>query len=220
MQRLARHLESKVYISAMIQSVPKSKKEQKSISRQVNFAISSPPATTEYLRWSNQPIRFSRADHPRKVPRPGHAPMVLKAQIGEYDIGRVFMNAGSGINLIYARTLKAMSISLESLKPIDCSFHGIVPGSVNYPLGNIELDVCFGDSGNYHREKLEFEVMDWPSQYHAILGRPAFAKFMAVPHYAYLTLFQDPRGPSQYKVASKYPTPATKNSIGWCKLFA
>jgi hypothetical protein len=35
---------------------------------------------------------------------------------------------------------------------------------------------------------LEFEVMDWPSQYHAILGRPAFAKFMAVPHYAYLTL--------------------------------
>jgi hypothetical protein len=30
--------------------------------------------------------------------------------------------------------------------------------------------------------------MDWPSQYHAILGCPAFAKFMAVPHYAYLTL--------------------------------
>jgi hypothetical protein len=81
-QRLARHLASKVYISAMIQPVPKSKKEQKSISRQVNLAISSPPATIEYLRWSNQPIRFSRADHPRKVPRPGHAPMVLKAQIG------------------------------------------------------------------------------------------------------------------------------------------
>jgi hypothetical protein len=116
MQHNARHLESKVYISTMIQPVPKSKKEHKSISRQVNLAISSPPATTEYLRWSNQPIRFSRADHPRKVPRPGHAPMVLKAQIGGYDIGRVFMDAGSGINLIYARTLKAMSISLEWLK--------------------------------------------------------------------------------------------------------
>jgi hypothetical protein len=52
-----------------------------------------------------------------------------------------------------------------------------------------------GDSGNYRREKLEFEVMDWPSQYHAILGRLAFAKFMAVPHYAYLTLnISGPKG--------------------------
>jgi hypothetical protein len=187
-QRLARHLESKVYISAMIQPVPKSKKERKNISRQVNLAISSPPATTEYLRWSDQPIRFSRADHPRKVPRPGHSPMVLKVQIGGYEIGRVFMDAGSGINLIYARTLKAMCISLESLKPTDCSFHRIVPGAANYPLVKIELDVSFGSSSNYHREKLEFEVMDWPSQYHAILGCPAFAKFMTVPYYAYVTL--------------------------------
>jgi hypothetical protein len=172
----------------MIQPVLKSKKEQKSISRQVNLAISSPPATTKYLQWSDQPIRFSRADHPRKVPRPGHAPMVLKAQIGGYNIGRVFMDAGSGINLIYVRTLKAMSISLEWLKPTDCSFHGIVPGSANHPLRKIELDVCFGNSGNFHREKLEFEVMEWPSQYHAILGRPAFAKFMTVPHCANLAL--------------------------------
>jgi hypothetical protein len=36
------------------------------------------------------------------------------------------MDAGSGINLIYAKTLQAMRISLEFLKPTDCSFHGIV----------------------------------------------------------------------------------------------
>jgi hypothetical protein len=84
--------------------------------------------------------------------------------------------------------LKAMCISLENQKPTDCSFHGIVPGAANYTLGKIELDVYFADSSNYRREKLEFEVMNWPSQYHAILGRPAFAKFMAVPHYACLTL--------------------------------
>jgi hypothetical protein len=151
-QRLAKHMESKVYISAMIQPVPKSKKEQKSISRQVNLAISSPPDTTGYLQWSDQLVRFSRADHPSKVTRPGHAPMVLKAQIGGYDIGRVFMDTGSGINLIYARTLKAMCILLESLKTTDCSFHGIVPGGANYPLRKIELDVCFGNSSNYRRK--------------------------------------------------------------------
>jgi hypothetical protein len=72
-----------------------------------------PVATTEYLWWSDQTIRFSRADHPRKVPKPGHAPMVLKAQIGGYNIGRVFMDTSSDINLIYARTLKAMSILIR-----------------------------------------------------------------------------------------------------------
>jgi hypothetical protein len=174
-------LESKVYISAMIQPVPKLKKERKSISRQVNLAITSPLATTEYLKWSDQPVRFSRADDPRKVPRPGHSPMVLKSQIGGYDVGRVFMDAGSGINLIYDRTLRAMCISLENLKPTDCSFHEIVSGAANYPLDKIEIDVYFDDSSNHRREKLEFKVMDWPSQYHAILGCRAFAKFMAVP---------------------------------------
>jgi hypothetical protein len=75
--------------------------------------------------------------------------MVLKAQIRGYDIGRVLMDAGSGINLIYARTLKEMCISLTSLKPTDCFFHEIVPEAANYPLGRIELDVCFGSSDNY-----------------------------------------------------------------------
>jgi hypothetical protein len=74
---------------------------------------------------------------------------VLKAQIGGYGIGRVFMDAGSGINLIYARTLRAMNISLRFLQPIDFSFHGIVPGSTNYPLGKIELDDGFGDEHNF-----------------------------------------------------------------------
>jgi hypothetical protein len=66
--------------------------------------------------------------------------MVLKAQIWGYVVKRVFMDAGSGINLIYARTLKAMNISLEFLQLTDFSFHVIVPGSTNYLLGKIELD--------------------------------------------------------------------------------
>jgi hypothetical protein len=168
--------------------VPKSNKEEKSITRQVNLAVTSPPATTKYLYWSEQPIEFSRDDHPITVTRLGNAPLVLKAQIGTYDVDGVFMDARSGINLIYAKTLQAMHISLEFLKPTDCSFHGIVPGSANYPLGRITLNVCFGNRQNYRREKLDFEVMDCPSQYHAILGRPTFSRFMAVPHYTYLVL--------------------------------
>jgi hypothetical protein len=187
-----RYIPSKGHITAMIEPVPKSHKEEKSISRQVNLAITSPPVTTEYLQ-SEQPIEFNREDHPIIVPRPGNAPLVLKAQIRGYDVEILFMDAGSGINLIYAKMLRAMRISLEFLKPRDCSFHGIVPGSANYPLGRIAPDICFSNRQNYRKEKLDFEVMDWPSQYHAILGRPAFLRFMAVPHYTYwYSKCQDP----------------------------
>jgi hypothetical protein len=125
---------------------------------------------TEYLHWSEQPIEFSREDHPITIPRPGNAPLVLKAQKGGYNVERVFMDAGCGINLIYAKMPWAMHISVEFLKPTDYTFHGIVPGSANYPLGQIALDVCFGNRQNYRKEKLDFKVMDWPSQYHVILG--------------------------------------------------
>jgi hypothetical protein len=87
----------------MIQLIPKSNKEEKSILCQVNLAVTSPPVTTEYLDWSEQPIEFNREDHPITVPPPGNAPLVLKAQIRGYDVESVFMNAGSGINLIYAK---------------------------------------------------------------------------------------------------------------------
>jgi hypothetical protein len=50
------YIPSKGHITTMIQPVPKSNKEEKSISRQVNLAVTSPPVTTEYLHWFEQPI--------------------------------------------------------------------------------------------------------------------------------------------------------------------
>ena len=120
---------------------------------------------------------------------------MLEAQIGGFEMSRVFMDGGSGINLIIASTLAAMRIPQCSLEQSDTTFHGIVPGKGIFPLGKIGLDVIFGKPDNFRQERLEFEVVDWPSQYHAILGRVAFARFLAVPHYAYLLLkMPGPRG--------------------------
>jgi hypothetical protein len=41
---------------------------------------------------------------------------------------------------------------------------------------------------NFRTETLTFEVVGFSGTYHAILGRPAYAKFMAVPNYMYLKL--------------------------------
>jgi hypothetical protein len=37
-------------------------------------------------------------------------------------------------------------------------------------------------------DPLTFEVVDFPSVYHDLLGRLCFAKFMAIPNYSYLKL--------------------------------
>jgi hypothetical protein len=68
-------------------------------------------------------------------------------------------------------------------------FYGIIPGNAAIPLGSVVLPVTFGETReNYRTEYIKFEVADFETSYQAILGRPAIAKFMAVPHYTYLVL--------------------------------
>ena len=41
----------------------------------------------------------------------------------------------------------------------------------------------FGDRANFCSKDLTFEVVDFLGSYHAILGRPCYAKFMAIRNY-------------------------------------
>ena len=74
------------------------------------------------------------------------------------------------------------------ITPMSTPFYGIVPGKAAMPLGQITLPVTFGTPSNYRTEFIKFEVTDFDSSYHAILRRPALAKFMVIPHYPYLLL--------------------------------
>src|SRR3954469_18233099 len=133
-------------------------------------------------------ITFSQRDQPPAITRPGHAPLVLDAQIGGYYMDRVFMDGGRTLNIIFTSTLRKMLIPRLVWKKSGTTIYDVVPGEAAASLGTIELDVIFGSKGNFARKVLEFEVLDWKSQYHAIIGRPTFAQFKAVPHYAYLKL--------------------------------
>nr|XP_020193331.1 uncharacterized protein LOC109779134 [Aegilops tauschii subsp. strangulata] len=95
------------------------------------------------------------------------------------------MDGGSGLNILYAETLRGMGIQMSKLSESNMR---VIPGKKADSLVQITLDVVFGDSKNYCKEKLTFEVVDFHSAYHAILGRPAYAHFMARPCYVYLKL--------------------------------
>ena len=59
-----------------------------------------------------------------------------------------------------------------------------VVSSVVFPLSTGTLR----DPSNFRTERLQFEVVDFTGSYHVILGRPCYAKFMAIPNYTYLKL--------------------------------
>jgi hypothetical protein len=105
------------------------------------------------------------------------------------------MDGGSGINVLYASTLDDMGIPRSAMRPSTTPFHGVVPGIEVLSLGQIDLPVAFGDVRNFCTETLTFEVVGFSGTYHAILGRQAYAKFMAVHNYTYLKLkIPGPRG--------------------------
>jgi hypothetical protein len=94
----------------------------------------------------------------------------------------------SGINVLYASALDDMGIPRSQLRPSTAPFHVVVPGMEALHIGQIDLPITFGDMQNFRTETLTFEVVGFSGTYHAILERPAYAKFMAMPNYTYLKL--------------------------------
>jgi hypothetical protein len=145
-------------------------------------------AAPVYLDWSDKPITFDQGDHPDRVPSPGKYPLVVDPVIGHVMLTKVLMDGGSNLNIIYAKTLGLLRIDLSSVRAGATPFHGIIPGKRVQPLGQLNLPVYFGTPSNFRRETLTCEVVGFRGTYHAVLGRPCYAKFIAVPNYTYLKL--------------------------------
>jgi hypothetical protein len=163
------------------------RRAQKATRREV---MSIEPAVPTPLRWSEVPITFSRADQWTSFFEPGRFPLVLKPVVASSKLNKVLIDGGSGLNVLFTKTLKKMKLDITHMLTKSTSpFYGIVPGNAAIPLGSVVLPVTFGETrDNYRTEYVKFEVADFEMSYHTILGRPAIAKFMAVPHYTYLVL--------------------------------
>jgi hypothetical protein len=105
-------------------------------------------------------------------------------------LNKVLIDGGRGLSVLFTKTLKKMKLDITYMLTKSTSpFYSIVPGNAAIPLGLVVLLVSFGETREkYRTEYIKFEVADFETSYHAILGRPAITKFMAVPHYTYLVL--------------------------------
>ena len=138
--------------------------------------------------------------------------MVLDPIIDGFHLTRVLMDGGSSLNLLYQDTVRKMGIDPSRIKPTKTTFKGLIPGVEASCTGSVTLEVVFGSPDNFWSEELIFDIVPFRSGYHALLGRTAFAKFNAVPHYAYLKLkMPGPRG--VITINGNSNTPSVRRSI-------
>ncbi|XP_066373464.1 uncharacterized protein [Miscanthus floridulus] len=143
-------------------AVSEDKREHKLIAQRIMSITTydGPIADPKYLDWSEHPITFSRADQWSDILYPGRFSLILDPIIKDVCFQKVLIDGGSALNILKA----------------------------SLPLGQITLPVQFGTAKHIHIDYVNFLVADFNTAYHAILGRPALAMFMAVPHYMYLGL--------------------------------
>ena len=89
-----------------------SKRAQKLLLREI---LSVEPATQKPLRYSKVPISFSREDQWTSFSEPGKFPLVLDPIVQGSKLTRVLIDSGSGVNLIFASTLRKMGLNYMSL---------------------------------------------------------------------------------------------------------
>jgi hypothetical protein len=137
-----------------------SRRVQKTTRREV---MSIEPAVPTPLRWSEVPITFYRADQWTSFSEPGRFPLVLKPVVVGSKLNKVLIDGGSGLNVLFTKTLKKMKLDITHILTKSTSpFYGIIPGNAAIPLGSVVLPVTFWESlDNYRTEYIKFEVADF-----------------------------------------------------------
>jgi hypothetical protein len=91
------------------------------------------------------PITFSHVDQWTSFLEPRRFSLVLKPVVAGSRLNKVLINGGSGLNVLFTKTLKKMKLDITHMLTKSTSpFYNIVPGNAAIPLGLVVLPVTFG----------------------------------------------------------------------------
>ena len=126
----------------------------------------------------DQVITFSEDDE-RGIHQPHDDALVVTMTIARFITRRVLIDNGSSANIIYLPAYQQMKIDKEQLRPIDIPLVEFTGDKVR-PSGVVSLIIEAGTYLKQVRASVEFLVVDCPSAYNVIIGRPTLNKLRAV----------------------------------------
>ncbi|KAL0447246.1 UNVERIFIED_CONTAM: hypothetical protein Slati_1852500 [Sesamum latifolium] len=123
-------------------------------------------------------IQFGRAE--RSGPQTMHNDaLVITAILANYEVGRIFIDSGSSADILFGEAYDQMQLGDVSLEKVNTSLYEFV-GEVVHPRCMVSLPLTMGRGTARKTCLLKFLVVDIPSAYNMILGRPTLNTFQAV----------------------------------------
>ncbi|GFZ19944.1 hypothetical protein Acr_28g0006490 [Actinidia rufa] len=136
------------------------------------------------------PITFS-SDDLRGLHLPHDDALVVSAVIANFNVQRILIDSGSSVDILFISAFEKMKIGLDKLHPFHTPLIGFGENTT-HPLGWINLPITLGTEPQQTTVWQDFIVVDCPSPYNSILGRPTLGRIKAIT--------------STYHLKMKFPT--------------
>jgi len=124
-------------------------------------------------------ITFTKEDLRDVVPH-DNDPIVISLVMAGRMVHRALVDQGSSADVMFWPTFKKLQLSPDQLRPFGGCLYGFAGDQVEV-RGYIELKTTFSDGAASRTEKIRYLVVNTPSAYNILLGRPTLNKIGAVP---------------------------------------
>ena len=127
---------------------------------------------------------FSREDA-KEVKQPHDNPLVIMIMIEGFNTRRVLVDNGSSADIIYLSAFQQLKVEPKRLRPFESPLVSF-SGDKAYPRRIVTLMVTASSYPCQVTNKHNFFVVDSPSSYNVIIGRPTLNRWKAATSTYYL----------------------------------
>ncbi|XP_012830437.1 PREDICTED: uncharacterized protein LOC105951528 [Erythranthe guttata] len=160
-------------------------------SARMNQERASPSERIYQIRRPDHSIVFNSSD--LEGPDEDHVDaLVITTTVANFLVKKILVDGGSLADIMYLHAFKQLGIDNARFNPVSTPLKGFT-GEGILSMGEIELPVSLGEDPCRITKLIKFLIVDKPSPYNIILGRPAIHTFKSVP--------------SSYHQKWKFPTP-------------
>ena len=157
---------------------------ESSLAKKAHLRNFRPRETLEVQAVSKLPrldttITFSDADL-EGCQHPYIDPLVIRVVVANKTVHRVLIDNGSSTDIIFASTFDKMGIGREKLESVNAHLRGFSRERI-LPLGSVQPVLTLGDPPCQATTTTKFLIVEAPSAYNMLLGRPSLNAIRAIP---------------------------------------